>query len=53
MESFRGPKSPWKFDKEKASGSISINIDKGVILEAQPGAMGRTVWFAITSITSE
>ena len=44
------PKSPWKFDKEKASGSISINIDKGVILEAQPGAMGRL--FGLLSLQS-
>ena len=53
MESFRGQKVPWKFDKEKASGSVSINIDKGVILEAQPGAMGRLVWLTITSITTQ
>ena len=44
------PKSPWKFDKEKASGSVSINIDKGVILEAQPGAMGRL--FGLLSLQS-
>jgi uncharacterized protein (TIGR02099 family) len=44
------PKSPWKFDKNKASGSISINIDKGVILEAQPGAMGRL--FGLLSLQS-
>ena len=44
------PQSPWKFDKNKASGSISINIDKGVILEAQPGAMGRL--FGLLSLQS-
>ena len=44
------PKSPWKFDKEQASGSVSINIDKGVILEAQPGAMGRL--FGLLSLQS-
>ncbi len=33
-----------------ASGSISINIDKGVILEAQPGAMGRL--FGLLSLQS-
>jgi len=44
------PKSPWKFDKNMASGSISINIDKGVILEAQPGAMGRL--FGLLSLQS-
>ncbi|MDB2679960.1 YhdP family protein [Methylophilaceae bacterium] len=44
------PQSPWKFNKNKASGSISINIDKGVILEAQPGAMGRL--FGLLSLQS-
>ena len=44
------PKSPWKFDKEKSSGSVLINIDKGVILEAQPGAMGRL--FGLLSLQS-
>jgi uncharacterized protein YhdP len=50
MESFRGQKALGSFDKEKASGSVSINIDKGVILEAQPGAMGRL--FGLLSLQS-
>ena len=44
------PQSPWKFDRHEAYGSISINMDKGVILEAQPGAMGRL--FGLLSLQS-